>query len=126
MLCDNIGKHCAKTYHDNIHSRSPTISQAYKTYLPVQNCNFVIGRKKAILLTDLIFILGAVILLFAHHIFTVLVGRVVVGVAVSLSGIADVSYLHEVSLNISIQPIPFPFFIHCTPILIMIPYPLYI
>jgi len=56
-----------------------------------------IGRKKAILLTDLIFILGAVILLFAHNIFTVLVGRVVVGVAVSLSGIADVSYLHEIS-----------------------------
>jgi len=55
------------------------------------------GRKRAILLTDAVFALGALILFAAPNFETVVVGRVVVGFAVAVSGIADVSYLHEIA-----------------------------
>ena len=55
------------------------------------------GRKRAILLTDAVFALGALILFCAPNFETVVVGRVVVGFAVAVSGIADVSYLHEIA-----------------------------
>ena len=55
------------------------------------------GRKKAILITDILFMIGAIILFMAPTYSTILHGRVVVGFAVAVSGIADVSYLHEIS-----------------------------
>lgn len=53
------------------------------------------GRKLTILLTDIVFLLGACWLFFASSYEQVLVGRFVVGVGVAVSGVADVSYLHE-------------------------------
>ena len=41
--------------------------------------------------------LGAAILYWAQTLPTVLLGRIIVGFAVAVSGIADVSYLHEIS-----------------------------
>ncbi|CAB9498293.1 xylose-proton symporter-like 3, chloroplastic [Seminavis robusta] len=59
-------------------------------------CDFL-GRKPAILWTDVTFMVGASILFMAPHVSMVCVGRVVVGFAVAVSGIADVSYLHEIA-----------------------------
>jgi MFS family permease len=53
------------------------------------------GRKWTILLTDVVFMLGAGWLYFAASYGQVLVGRFVVGVGVAIAGVADVSYLHE-------------------------------
>jgi len=55
------------------------------------------GRKTAILFTDIIFIIGSIILFLSESFETVLIGRFVVGFAVAVSGIADVAYLHEIS-----------------------------
>lgn len=55
------------------------------------------GRKWAILVTDVVFLLGAIILMCAPTLNWVLFGRIVVGFAVAVSGIADVSYLHEIA-----------------------------
>ncbi|KAL9179800.1 hypothetical protein ACHAXT_007770 [Thalassiosira profunda] len=55
------------------------------------------GRKFAILVTDVMFGLGAFMLCSAQNVITVMVGRFVVGWAVAVSGIADVAYLHEIS-----------------------------
>lgn len=56
-----------------------------------------IGRKKAILITDIMFIIGAIVLFLAYSFTQVLIGRILVGFAVAVSGIADVAYLHEIS-----------------------------
>lgn len=56
-----------------------------------------IGRKRTILLTDGVFFVGAWILYSAQTVRAVGVGRVVVGCAIAVSGIADVSYLHEMA-----------------------------
>lgn len=53
------------------------------------------GRKRAIILTDVIFMLGAAWLCVAQSYTQVLMGRFVVGIGVAISGVADVSYLHE-------------------------------
>jgi len=55
------------------------------------------GRKRTICITDLVFLLGAVVLSYANSLGQLLLGRVIVGIAVSVSGIADVAYLHEIS-----------------------------
>lgn len=55
------------------------------------------GRKAAILVTDVVFLLGAVILYFSPSLSVVLLGRIVMGFGVAVSAIADVSYLHEIS-----------------------------
>jgi MFS family permease len=55
------------------------------------------GRKRCVLCTDLVFLVGAVILGTATSLQHVYFGRVVVGFAVAVSGIADVSYLHEIA-----------------------------
>ena len=55
------------------------------------------GRKTAIILTDILFMVGAILLFFAPVVEQLLIGRVVVGAAVSISGIADVAYLHEMA-----------------------------
>ena len=57
----------------------------------------VLGRKPAILWTDVLFMVGASVLFTASHVASVCVGRVIVGFAVAVSGIADVSYLHEIA-----------------------------
>ena len=49
------------------------------------------GRKTAIMLTDVLFIAGAILLFFAPMVTQIMIGRVVVGAAVSISGIADVA-----------------------------------
>lgn len=59
-------------------------------------CDFL-GRKVGIIITDLIFILGAALLFWAQSLPHLLLGRVVVGFAISVSGIADVTYLHEIA-----------------------------
>lgn len=59
-------------------------------------CDWV-GRQRTILWTDCLFMLGAVWLYWANSYPHVLLGRFVVGVAVAVSGIADVSYLHEIA-----------------------------
>lgn len=55
------------------------------------------GRRTAILYTDFAFLVGAIILASAPTYEVVLTGRVVVGVAVAISALADVSYLTEIS-----------------------------
>lgn len=57
----------------------------------------VYGRKRAILWTDAFFLLGAILLTMAPNPETVVAGRIVVGFAVAVSGIADVSYLNEIA-----------------------------
>mmetsp|Transcript_17759 Transcript_17759/g.26899 ORF Transcript_17759/g.26899 Transcript_17759/m.26899 type:complete len:553 (+) Transcript_17759:51-1709(+) len=57
----------------------------------------VFGRKRSIMGTDVVFVVGAVLLASAPNVAQFLVGRVVVGFAVSISAIADVSYLHEIA-----------------------------
>lgn len=59
-------------------------------------CDYL-GRKSGILLTDFIFMVGSLFLAFAHGVPILLIGRFIVGFAVSVSGIVDVSYLTEVS-----------------------------
>lgn len=55
------------------------------------------GRKRAILITDIIFAIGGFLLFAAPNFATIVLGRVVVGFAIAVSGIADVSYLHEIA-----------------------------
>ncbi|GKY91685.1 hypothetical protein MPSEU_000140300 [Mayamaea pseudoterrestris] len=55
------------------------------------------GRKRAIIVTDICFLIGAFILWLAPSYAYVILGRLVVGFAVAVSGIADVSYLHEIA-----------------------------
>ena len=55
------------------------------------------GRKKAIIITDAMFLFGAMGLYIAQTFPEILIGRFIVGFAVALSGIADVAYLHEIS-----------------------------
>ena len=55
------------------------------------------GRKFAILITDVMFAVGAYWLYSAATVESVMVGRFVMGWAVAVSGIADVAYLHEIS-----------------------------
>mmetsp|Transcript_14054 Transcript_14054/g.28436 ORF Transcript_14054/g.28436 Transcript_14054/m.28436 type:complete len:469 (+) Transcript_14054:97-1503(+) len=55
------------------------------------------GRKFAILITDVMFGLGALWLYSAKTVNGVMAGRFVMGWAVAVSGIADVAYLHEIS-----------------------------
>jgi MFS family permease len=55
------------------------------------------GRRKTILGTDIIFMVGALWLFLSNSYHQILLGRFVVGIAVAVSGIADVSYLHEIA-----------------------------
>mmetsp|Transcript_37183 Transcript_37183/g.78455 ORF Transcript_37183/g.78455 Transcript_37183/m.78455 type:complete len:688 (-) Transcript_37183:2687-4750(-) len=55
------------------------------------------GRKFSIMITDVMFGLGAFLLYSAEDVESVMFGRFVVGWAVAVSGIADVAYLHEIS-----------------------------
>lgn len=55
------------------------------------------GRRTAILVTDVIFLIGAAALYFSHGLLVILIGRIIMGFAVAVSAIADVSYLHEIS-----------------------------
>jgi MFS family permease len=55
------------------------------------------GRKRAILVTDVMFGFGALLLFVAQSVTAIMVGRCVVGWAVAVSAIADVAYLHEIS-----------------------------
>lgn len=55
------------------------------------------GRKRMILMTDSVFVLGALVLYTASIFHVVLLGRILIGFAVAVSGIADVAYLHEIS-----------------------------
>lgn len=56
-----------------------------------------LGRKTGILITDGIFIAGAAILFLATSVHVLYLGRIVVGFGISVSGIADVAYLHEMA-----------------------------
>eukprot|EP00903_Cladosiphon_okamuranus_P016879 g15562.t2 len=56
-----------------------------------------LGRWLTIVLTDLTFIAGGIALFAAQNPGSVLVGRFIVGIAVSVSAVADVSYLAEVA-----------------------------
>lgn len=56
-----------------------------------------LGRKSAILITDVVFGIGAIILSSAYTVKSLMIGRFVVGWAVAVSGIADVAYLNEIS-----------------------------
>ena len=60
-------------------------------------CCDTFGRKRTIIITDLLFFISASILFTASSFETVLIGRLIVGGAVAISGIADVAYLHEIS-----------------------------
>jgi MFS family permease len=59
-------------------------------------CDFL-GRKTGIVLCDLVFVLGSSILYWARNVSYLYIGRVVVGFGISVSGIADVAYLHELA-----------------------------
>jgi len=55
------------------------------------------GRKTAIILTDIVFCLGAGILSVATSVSHVIVGRITMGLGIAVSGIADVAYLNEMA-----------------------------
>ena len=55
------------------------------------------GRKRAILWTDVFFLVGASVLYVAPSFHFIVLGRIIVGFAIAVSGIADVSYLHEIA-----------------------------
>ena len=55
------------------------------------------GRRTTILLTDLVFVVGAVVLAASPSVAWLRTGRIVVGWAVAVSGVADVAYLHEIA-----------------------------
>eukprot|EP01052_Picozoa_sp_SAG31_P023191 SAG31_NODE_1894_length_6965_cov_26.137198_10_plen_294_part_00 len=55
------------------------------------------GRRTMILRTDVIFIIGSLMIALAPNFAVLLVGRFVVGIGVSVSAIADVAYLTEVA-----------------------------
>lgn len=56
-----------------------------------------LGRKTAILVTDVVFGVGAAILYWASSLAELVVGRIVMGFAIAVSGIADVAYLNEMA-----------------------------
>lgn len=56
-----------------------------------------IGRKRSILVCDGIFLIGSLILGLAPSYGVILFGRIVIGIAVAIAAIADVSYLTEIS-----------------------------
>lgn len=56
-----------------------------------------IGRWKTIHLQNFLFVGGALCIAFSQNVLTIYIGRIVVGMASALSGIADCSYLSEVS-----------------------------
>ena len=56
-----------------------------------------IGRSKTFLFVCSIFIIGSTIMFFAQSITYVYLGRIVIGVGVSVSAIVDISYLTEIS-----------------------------
>jgi len=60
-------------------------------------CCDTFGRKRTIIMTDILFFVSASVLFTAGSFGVVLVGRLIVGAAVAISGIADVAYLHEIS-----------------------------
>ena len=55
------------------------------------------GRKLTIILNALLFTLGALIVAFASNLSSVLLGRFILGFAVSLSAIAECIYIAEIS-----------------------------
>lgn len=55
------------------------------------------GRRMTVLLTDVVFMVGAACLYLSKTYAHIILGRFIVGIAVAVSGIADVSYLHEIS-----------------------------
>ncbi len=55
------------------------------------------GRKRMIIVTDVLFMIGATVLYSGLTFSTILFGRIFLGCAVAISGIADVAYLHEIS-----------------------------
>ena len=55
------------------------------------------GRQRTIVGTDVIFLLGALWLYTSHSYASILMGRFLLGTAVAVSGVADVSYLHEMA-----------------------------
>lgn len=57
------------------------------------------GRKYTIMMTDIIFILGGYIMYISSSLYMIYIGRIIIGYGVAVSGIADVSYLHEMSPN---------------------------
>ena len=56
-----------------------------------------IGRKRSILVCDGVFLIGSLVLGLAPTYGVVLFGRIVIGIAVAIAAIADVSYLTEIS-----------------------------
>jgi sugar porter (SP) family MFS transporter len=56
-----------------------------------------IGRKQTVYMVCLIFLVGSVIMTLAQNIITLYVGRVIIGIGVSISAIVDISYLAEIS-----------------------------
>lgn len=56
-----------------------------------------IGRKQTVYMVCLIFLIGSVIKTLAQNIITLYVGRVIIGIGISISAIVDISYLAEIS-----------------------------
>ncbi|XP_006812575.1 solute carrier family 2, facilitated glucose transporter member 12-like [Saccoglossus kowalevskii] len=56
-----------------------------------------IGRRWAIIFNDVIFVIGAIILLVANTFTTLVAGRLIIGFAVSLSVIGECIYISEIS-----------------------------
>ena len=57
----------------------------------------LIGRKKTIYFTSIIFIIGSLLLSLSANLIQLYIGRFIVGIGVAISAIADVSYLTEIS-----------------------------
>ena len=57
----------------------------------------LLGRKTAIIITDIVFCVGAGMLSMATSISWVVLGRIAMGLGIAISGIADVAYLNEMA-----------------------------
>jgi len=55
------------------------------------------GRRKTILITDMVFVIASILLSSAQSLKGVLIGRVSAGAAMSISAISDVAYLTEIA-----------------------------
>lgn len=56
-----------------------------------------LGRRTTIMIADVIFMIGSLILVLARDTETILLGRLTTGIGIAVTNVADTAYLHEIS-----------------------------
>jgi MFS family permease len=59
--------------------------------------SYVFGRRRSIMITALMFIVGTLMVAYAQHVSMVIIGRIIMGLAVGLSAMIVPMYLSEIS-----------------------------